>query len=425
MLSSLDVYSKEQEGEGKMEAMPAPLDGFMVVDLTQGESGPTCGMLLGDAGADVIKVEPLEGDWARQLGPPFVDGDSGFFMGLNRNKRSIALDMNHPQGREVILKLAEKADVFIESFRPGLIDQMGLGYETLNRINPKLIFCSISPYDQTGPYAQKAASDLVLQGIAGFHRFHGVIGQDPIKIGFNFASVVADHYACQAIVAAVFWRYRSGLGQKVETSMIRAMLLSEHNHITSDSDPDEATANTGFNISHLAPPNTGVMTKDIPITFGFTRTRDKDAWEKFCRSVGMSEEVINDPRFNTEEKRRANDELLKPYYEEAFKDKPAAEVLKLLDAVDAVCAPMHNYETLFKDPYVEAQEMKLEMNHATAGKMNTFGLAWKLTGSPGSVRLAPPKIGQHTLEILSSLGYSVEAAKDLVARRIAKAWSEK
>ncbi len=405
--------------------MIAPLEGFTVLDLTQGESGPSCGMLLGDAGADVIKVEPLEGDWARQLGPPFVDGDSGFFIGLNRNKRSIALELANPQGKEILLKLIAKADVFIESFRPGVIGEMGFGYEHLNRVNPRLVFCSISPYDQTGPYAQRPASDLVLQGMAGYHRFHGVVGEEPIRLGFNFAGVVADYYACQAIVAAILWRYRSGLGQKVETSMLRAMIASQHNQLISDSDPDKETANTGFNVSHLLPPNTGYKTKDIPILFSFTRTGQKDAWERFCRSAGVPEEIISDPRFSTEEKRRASEAQLRPYYEEAFKNKTAAEVMRLLDAVDAVCAPVHNYDTLFTDPNILAEEMKLEMNHATAGKMDTFGLAWKLTKTPGSVRLAPPKLGQHTLEILSSVGYSAEAAKELVAKRIVRARTEK
>ena len=413
--------------------MSGPLEGFTVLDLAQGDSGPLCAMLLGDAGADVVKAEPLEGDWARQLGPPWVDGDSGFFMGMNRNKRSIALDFAHAGAKEILLKLAEKADVFVESFRPGLIEEMGLGYEALSKINPKLVFCSISPYDQTGPYAHKAASDLVLQGMAGVHRFHGIVEKDPVKIGFNYAGAVADYYAMQAIVAALFWRYRSGVGQKVETSMLRGMLATQHNYIISDSDPDAATAQTGFNIGHLNPPNIGYKTKDIPIFMSGLggaprspgRVQATGVWEKFCRSVGVPEEVINDPRFDTPEKRTKNDALLKPYYEEAFKDKTAAEVMKLLDEVDAVCAPIHNYDTLFTDPNMLAQEMKLEMNHATAGKLNTFGLAWKLPGSPGSVRLAPPKLGQNTLEILSSLGYSAEAAKELVAKRIVRAWTEK
>jgi len=155
---------------------------------------------------------------------------------------------------------------------------------------------------------------------------------------------------------------------------------------------------------------------------GFSQSGD---WEKFCRSVGMPEEVINDPRFNTEGKRRANEEQLKHYYEEAFKDKTSEEVLRLLEEADAICAPMHNYDTLFADLNILAEEMLLEMNHPTAGKMNTFGLAWKLPKTPGSVRLAPPKLGQHTFEILTSLGYSSVAAQELIARRIVRAWTGK
>ncbi len=404
--------------------MAGPLEGFLVLDLTQGDSGPFCGMQLGDGGADVIKVEPLEGDWSRPLGPPFVDGDSTFFIGLNRNKRSIAVNLNEPKGKDVLLKLVGKADVFIESFRPGVIDEMGFGYDALNRINPRLVYCSISPFGQTGPYAKKAAGDLVLQGMMGLHRFHGVSGKEPVKIAFNYAGVVADLYASQAILAALFWRTRSGLGQKVETSQLKAMLNTQNNYILGDSDPDPETARGGFSrVGHLlSKPNYGYKTKDLNISFGFSFGNRAQLWEGFCRSIGIPEEIIKDERFNTPEKRQANEGLLTPYYEEAFKNKSSAEILKVLDDLGALSAPHHNYDSLYSDPNMLAQEMLLEMDHATAGKMDTFGVIWKFTKTPASVRLAPPKLGQHTQDILSTLGYSAHAIKDLEAAKVVKTW---
>src|SRR5262245_56527498 len=221
--------------------MTAPLEKHLILDMTMGDSGPFCTMQLGDGGAEVIKVEPLTGDWARNLGPPFVNGTSGFFMGLNRNKKSLAIDYGAAAGREVIRRLAMRADVFVESFRPGVIDELELGYDALSEINPRLVYCSISAFDQQGPYTRKEATDLVVQGIAGIQRFVGVIGQEPVKFGTNYAGVVADMYAMQAIVAALFARRRTGQGQKVETSMLRAMIATQTNYFTADSDPDQRT----------------------------------------------------------------------------------------------------------------------------------------------------------------------------------------
>ena len=403
--------------------MTTPLDGYVVLDLTQGESGPFCGMLLGDGGADVIKVEPVEGDWSRPLGPPFVDGDSTTFIGLNRNKRSLAVNLAEPRGREIMRELVTRADVLVESFRPGTISEMGFGYDELSKINPRLVHCSISPFDQDGPYAKKAASDLIFQGMLGLHRFHWVTGETPVKIAFNYASVVTDVYASQAILAALYARIRSGVGQRVETSMLRAMLNTQNNYINSDSDPDPETASGGFSrVGHLRPPDYGYATKDLAISFGFNFGNRAQLWAGFCRAIGVPEAVVSDEQFSTPEKRTANDKALRPYYEEALRTKTSAEILEILDGMGAISAPHHNYDSLFADENMLAQGMLQEMDHATAGKMKTFGLIWKFTKTPASIRLAPPKLGQHTREIVSSLGYSPDDLQALEAAGVIRSW---
>jgi len=315
--------------------MTSPLERYLVIDMTQGDSGPFCTMQLGDAGAEVIKVEPLEGDPARRLGPPFVDGDSGFFMGLNRNKKSLAVDFETPDGREIVHRLAQRADVFVESFTPGEIERLGFDFASLSARNPRLVYCAISAFGQQGPYAHKPATDLVVEGISGIQRFLGVAGEEPVKMGTNYAGAVADMYAMQGILAALFWRRSSGRGQKVETSMLAAMLSTQTNYFTSDSDPD--VRKPGFLTTFSNPPATGFQTKDIPIFLNFLFAR-LGAWERFCHSVGISEDVTGDPRFATEEGRQAHEQVLKPIYEKAFATLTADEVLQRLGISAAAVA---------------------------------------------------------------------------------------
>ena len=307
--------------------MAAPLHGVRVIDLTEGDGAPFCAMQLGDAGAEVIKVEPLAGDWARPLGPPFDHGDGPLFMGMNRNKRSIAVDLEREAGRSIVRELAARADVVVESF-PKASDaaRLGLDYDTLSSANRGLILCDLSLLERQGPKADKPATDLILQGTAGITRFVGARGEEPLRFGTNYAGVTASLYAMQAILAALFWRRRSGLGQQVATSYLRALVATQQNYFTSFSDPDVASG--GFYTAHLEPPSRGYPTKDRRIEFTFAYARGANTIERFFEAFGLTERVKADPRLSGRAIGRVEQEELRPYIEAAFREEAARRSLE-------------------------------------------------------------------------------------------------
>ncbi len=403
--------------------MAGPLEGVKVVDLSQGDGAPYCGMQLGDAGADVIKVEPLEGDWARHLGPAFDKGDGPLFMGMNRNKRSIALDLEKEEGREIVRRLARKTDIFLESLpTEEEIQRLGLTYEALSKLNSRLIYCDISYLERQGPSRNKPATDLTLQGIGGIMRFAGERGKAPVKFGENYVGVVASMYALQAVGAALFWRLKSGLGQKIETSYLRTIIATQQNYFTSFSEPDQLGAGGGgFYYSHLGPPSRGYKTKDRNVEFGFGYARFDDPWVAFCDRFGIPEQIKKKYTYEDVRARAwgAGAELGEAI-ENAFKDKTADEVIAILDDMGFLCAPVHNYDSMFKDEGVLQQQMLLEVKHPQRGTTKTTGLPWKFTQTPGSVRLAPPLLGEHTDEVLAEAGYTAEEITRLRADSVVK-----
>ena len=277
--------------------MTAPLAGIRVLDLSDGDGAPFCAMQLGDAGADVIKVEELDGDWARPLGPPFDTADGPLFLGMNRNKRSIALDLDREEGLAVVRDLAASADILVESF-PKAADaaRMGLDYDTLSAANGGLIYCDLSLLGRLGPNADKPATDLIVQGISGVTRFAGERGTEPVRFGSNYAGVTASMYAMQAILAALYWRRQSGEGQYIETSYLMGMIATQQNYTTAFSDPDEVGSGGGFYTSHLEAPAHGYQTKDRAIEFTLGYARDPNALQVMLERVGALDEVRADPQ---------------------------------------------------------------------------------------------------------------------------------
>jgi len=375
-------------------------------------------MQLGDNGAEIIKIEPSEGDWARGLGPPFVGGESAYFLALNRNKKSIALNLKNPRGLQIALDLARRCDVVVENFRPGVADRLGIGYDTIEKMNPRVVYCSISALGSEGPDKDLPGTELTLQARGGVILTLGVPGEAPVRFGEEGASVATGNYAAQAIVAALFHRVRSGEGQHVKTSMLRALTHLANRAFVVDTEVDQPQRRS-------EEPNTGFRTKDLDISFTFSTMLAgypaEERWREFCNRVGLGH-IVNDPRFTTNRDRTQNTEALKRYYEAAFKDKSSAELVVILEELGAVYAVSNDYPTLFSHPQILENEMLMEFEHPTVGNVKTVGFAVKMLETPSQIRMPPPLLGQHTAEILKSLGYATADIKGLESQGIVKQW---
>lgn len=398
--------------------MAGPLPNVKVLDFSQGHGGPYCTMHLGDAGAEVIKVEPLDGDWARRLGPPFVAGESAYFLALNRNKKSITLDLKKPEGVKIALELAKRCDVIVENFRPGVAERLNIGYQAIHKINPRAIYCSMTALDSEGPEKDAPGTELTLQARGGVMRTSGSDGRPPIRFGEDALASVTGNYATQAIVAALFHRARGGQGQHVKVSMLRSSMHLQSTTFTFDCSPDGGLDDPR---RQTRGPSPGYRTKDLPIGFTFpfmlAGYPADEKWKEFCNRIGLSH-IAEDPRFGTRYGREAHEKELRRYYEEAFKDKSSAELLKLLEELGALNSPYNDFPSLFSHPQVLENDMVMEFEHPTAGKLKTVGFPSVLSQTPKEIRLPPPLLGQHKQEILADLGYSPSQIQSLAEKGV-------
>ena len=383
--------------------MVAAFEGLRVLDVSQGVPGALCAMQMGDLGADVIKLEPLQGDWLRQIGP-FVKGESALFLQLNRNKRGVAVDLKKPEGVGIALKLVSAADVLVEAYRPGVMDNLGLGYEALERLNPRLIYCSVSGLGSKGRLAELPGSEIVVQGIMGYYRRFGVLGESPVRAGADLASIGAGIDALQGVAASLYWREKAGRGQKVDVSLLGSLSSVSNLMYTYESNPMDGWTGDTHLAAYTDPPNYGYETKDIPMDFTFQR--DEEAWGKFLKAMGL-ERLAGDPRFSDQRKRGQNKETLKPILEEVLRTRTYEELRRLIqDELGGTIVPMHNYDSLFAHEQVKAMDIVKEMDHPTVGKFKTLNVPWDFQDTPATLRLPPPLLGQHTDEVLSELGLS-------------------
>lgn len=282
---------------------------------------------------------------------------------------------------------------------------MGLDYDTLSAANRGLIYCDLSLLGRRGPNADKPATDLIVQGISGVTRFAGERGTEPVRFGSNYAGVTASMYALQAILAALYWRRQGGEGQYIETSYLMGMVATQQNYTTAFSDPDEVGSGGGFYTSHLEPPAHGYQTKDRAIEFTLGYARDPNALQVMLERVGALDEVRADPRIGDRPIGSEDLAEVKPYLSKAFLNHSSTELLELLDELGVMCAPVHDYDSMFHDEGILEQDMLLTLDHPTRGEFRTNGLAWKLSDTPGSVRLAPPTLGEHTDAVLAEIDY--------------------
>lgn len=386
--------------------MSGALSGYTVVDVTQGLCGPFCSMRLGDSGAEVLKIEPLNGDVARTMGPPFVGDESALFLSLNRNKKSLALDVTKPEGQEIVRKLIANADVLLEDFGPGEAEKLNLGYDAVRKLNPKLVYCAISAFGEEGPLRNLPGAELVVQAMADYTNSLGRIGEAPVRLGTDVANMSTAVFASQAILATLFHRVRAGEGQRVSVSMLGTLLHMRGIMWTAMTDPDEWY---GFHLdNYTKPPDHGYKTKDGYIYFGLRRGSSED-WDRLLISLGMVE-ALNDPRF-TNFGREATSigryaPQVKPMWEAGFKEMTNEEVVRLIHDFNGDAVPFMDYPSLSTHPQIQALDIIQEIEHPTAGRYKTIRPVWNFAETKASIRTPPPTLGQHTEEILGRLGFS-------------------
>ena len=378
---------------------PGPLDGLTVLDLTRVLSGPYCTMLLADMGARVIKIEhPERGDDTRGWGPPFVSGESTYFLSVNRNKESVTLDFKTPEGREVLDALIEHADVLVENFRPGTLNRLGLGYTDVRTRNPQLVYVSISGFGQTGPRRQEPGYDAAIQAEGGLMSITGDANGPGYRLGVAIADITAGMFAAYGTSLALFARQRSNQGQLVDVGMLDSVAAL----LTYQAGIHFATGGIPERLGNRHP--TVVPYETFEATDGeFVLAVGNDAlWRKFCIVAGL-EEIVADPRFATNRARvQAYDEL-RPLLERALRTRSRQTWIEDLTAAGVPCGDVRNIAQVLADPQLAAREMVTELEHIVAGKIRVLGIPTKLSETPGTVKNPPPALGEHTDKVLEEL----------------------
>jgi crotonobetainyl-CoA:carnitine CoA-transferase CaiB-like acyl-CoA transferase len=370
--------------------MEAALSDVVVIDLSRVLAGPYCTMILGDLGATVIKVEqPGKGDDTRHFGPPYIAGESAYYLGLNRNKRSITLDFSVPEDKHRLLELIRTATVLVENFRPGTLEKQGLGYEALKAINPGLIYCSISGYGQTGPYASRPGYDFVAQAESGIMSVTGEIDGEPMRVGVPVGDVSAGMFGCMAILAALRVRDRTGKGQFIDISLLETTtsLLSNvsSNHLISG----EEAQRYGNGHPNIVPYQ-AFRTRDGYVVVACGNDR---LYQGLCRLLGR-DDLGADPRFATNPQRVRNREELVPVLQEEFLQRDTGDWLPELRAAGIPCGPINTVSQVFSDPHMQARGFVWECEHPTAGTIRLSGSPMHLSETPARLYKAPPLLGE-------------------------------
>lgn len=392
-----------------------PLSKLKVLDLTQVMAGPFCCQLLADMGADVIKVEPPgTGDQARQaMGFKLEGEDTAAFLAVNRNKKSVTLNLKEDEAREIFYRLVREADALVENFRPGVTKKLGIDYETLKEINPRLIYASISGFGQTGPYAMRAGYDLIAQGMSGVMSVTGEPGGPPAKCGIPIGDLSAGLFCAVGILTAHIAREETGKGQYIDTSLFEgalALSIWETAELWSTGRIPQP-----FGSAHrLTAPYQALKTRDGYINVGANNQR---LWTRFCTAMGR-EELIEDPRFATNADRMENRAELVEELEKTLVEKDTEKWVEIFLEAGFPVGPIHNYKQVFEDPHTHAREMMVEMDHPIEGKVKGLGIPVKLSETPGKIRRAAPLLGEHTEEALVGLGYSKAEIADLRERKV-------
>ncbi|WFA10106.1 CoA transferase [Tissierella sp. Yu-01] len=375
--------------------MKQALDNIKVLDLTRVLAGPYATMILADMGADVIKIEmPKTGDDSRGYGP-YVNNESAYFMSINRNKRSMTLNLKSQKGKEIFLEMIKEMDVLVENFRPGTMEKLGLGYDYLSTINPKLIYAAASGYGHTGPYSKRAAYDAVVQAMGGIMSITGEKNGKPTRVGSSIGDISAGMFTAIGILAALESRHSTGRGQKVDVAMLDCQVAMLENAIARYFVTEEVPRPYGNRHTSIVPFET-FETSDGEI---MVAAGNNNLWAKLCECLEIPE-LAYDDRFKDNPLRNKNYDELRPLLTSAFKVKTTREWQECLDIEGIPNGPINSIDMVVTDPQVISREMIVEVEHPVVGRFKMPGIPIKLSDTPGIIRTPAPVLGQHTEEIL-------------------------
>ncbi len=396
-----------------MSDSTGPLDGLRVIDFTHVMAGPTCALMLADMGADVIKIErvPFENDPSHNADDPYwINGVSSSYMIMNRNKRGLPLNLKTTKGVEIAQRLISGADVVVENFRPGALDRLGLGYDEMCRVNPALIYASISGFGRTGPYGERPGYDLMAQAMSGIMSVTGEEpGRPPVKPGVPMTDITAGILLAMGVCAALHHRQKTGLGQRVDTSLFEAGIVQTYWHSCAVFANGETPLPLGSGHPLMAPYQ-AIRTKDGYITI----SAGGWMWPAFCKLVDP--DLAHDPRFDTNQKRMKNVKELAAILDARMSCKTTQQWIAELDAAGMPSGPINTIPEMHKDPQALARDMVVTQQHPQAGEVKAIGIPVKFSGSPGGLRKPATVYGEHTREILKDAGYTEAEIRELIAR---------
>lgn len=382
--------------------MSQPLSDVKIVDTTAVLAGPFCTMLLGDLGAEVIKIEPIAGDMIRRS-PPYINGQSTYYLYGNRNKKSITLNLQEEKGLSILYRLVENADVFVENYKPSTKTKLKIDYETLQGINPSLIYCSVSGFGQTGPWTDRPGFDQIAQGMSGLMSVTGFPGSVPTRVGVAIGDTIASLFATYGILAALIERQKTGRGQYVDTSLLEGLVAVLGFQAAKYFGHNEAPQPQGNDHASFAPYG-AYATKDGYINIAAATEK---MWKDLCTELGLAS-LVDDERFNTLERRVNHKDILRGYLEEKLCLKTTVEWVEILNAAHIACGPIFNLEEVFSNPQVLERQMLMHVRHSDYGEIPMIGFPVKSSTDFCQVRRPPPVLGEHTEAVLSELGFSAE-----------------
>lgn len=409
----MDARRESRRTQGRVNMLENALEGTRVLDFTQLAAGPICTMHLGDMGADVIKVEARQGDLGRKLGPPWAHGESVTFLAMNRNKRSVSIDLKKPESCAIVKRLVHGADVVVESFRPGVMDRLGLGYLALRAVQKDLVYCSISAYGQEGPWRDKPGVDGVLQAVSGLMSITGKDGSPPSKALTPTVDMVTGFLAVNAITAALLKRHRTGEGQQLDVNMLASSIMLQQTSLAAYLHTRKVPIRCGSAAPYAAP-NEAFLASDGYLMIAAYQS---ERWLRLCDAIGRSE-LTEDPRFADNSSRVANRADLVNALNATLSQHTRSHWVQLLESADVICSPVCDYSEVTTSEQATFANLFVPMNHPTTGTLTVPGFCLGGPTQPGSPCRRPPALGEHTAEVMQQLGFDDEEINQLTANNV-------